>query len=320
MTQWYYSDYERNRLGPVAARDLADLHEAGQLQPDTLVWHEGLPQWKPWRELMNHALNEAAGRTNPVVEAVPLSAGVNPYAMAEPQIAATATAAASLSSGVNPYAFAEPQSPYAPPRATLYNAGDYVAGGEVVYAGFWKRFAAYFIDTFVLGIVFGILGVVLGVAGAMTSGGDPSSAITTFVVFYVFEIAAMAVYFAWMHSSSKQATLGKMAVGIKVTDDDGQTITFWRGIGRFFATIISSLILCIGYIMAGFTERKRALHDMLASTLVVDQWAFTAHPERQRPELGTVTTVIVVLAGVVVIGYFLLIAALVAVGVAAGGS
>ena len=92
------------------------------------------------------------------------------------------------------------------------------------------------------------------------------------------------------------------------------------GFGRFFATILSSLILCIGYIMAGFTERKRALHDMLASTLVVDQWAFTAHPERQRPELSTVTTVIVVLAGVLVIGYFLLIAALVAMGVAAGGS
>ena len=50
MSQWYYSDYERNRHGPVAASDLADLHHAGQLQPDTLVWREGMPQWRAWRE------------------------------------------------------------------------------------------------------------------------------------------------------------------------------------------------------------------------------------------------------------------------------
>ncbi len=61
MSEWYYTDYERNRLGPVAARDLAELHEAGQLQPGTLVWREGMPQWRPWREAMTQALNEAAG-------------------------------------------------------------------------------------------------------------------------------------------------------------------------------------------------------------------------------------------------------------------
>ncbi len=121
MTQWYYSDYERNRLGPVAARDLADLHEAGQLQPDTLVWHEGLPQWQPWRELMNHALNEAAGAPTPAVEAVPLSAGVNPTPWPNRRFPRPPARARRRRSrrGVNPYALAEPHSPYAPPRATL---------------------------------------------------------------------------------------------------------------------------------------------------------------------------------------------------------
>lgn len=342
MSDWYYSDYERNRLGPVAARDLADLHHAGQLQPDTLVWREGMPQWRAWREVMTQALNEAAGLASPAMEAVPLSAGVNPYAMAEPlQPAAAAQASAStvaapmgaalgtlsatrtLSAGTNPYAMAEPHSPYAPPRAAV-QGNDYVAGGEVVYAGFWKRFAAYTIDTFVLGIVFGILGAIMGVGLAVSASGsgDPTAAMSgmglTFVLFYVVEIISMAVYFAWMHSSSHQATLGKMAVGIKVTDDDGEPITFWRGFGRFFATILSSLILCIGYIMAGFTERKRALHDMVSSTLVVDRWAFTGHPERQRHELGTLTVVISVIACVLVVGYLLLIFALIGLGLAAG--
>lgn len=340
MSDWYYSDYERNRLGPVAARDLADLHHAGQLQPDTLVWREGMPQWRAWREVMTQALNEAAGVASPAMEAMPLSAGVNPYAMAEPlpsaapaHTSSNATAAPSLgtlsstqtlSAGTNPYAIAEPHSPYAPPRAAVHGGSDYVAGGEVVYAGFWKRFAAYTIDTFVLGIVFGILGAIMGVGLAVSASGarDAATAMSgmglTFVLFYIVEIVGMAVYFAWMHSSSHQATLGKMAVGIKVTDDDGEPITFWRGFGRFFAAILSSLILCIGYLMAGFTERKRALHDMVASTLVVDRWAFTGHPERQRHELGTLTVVISVIACLLVVGYFVLIVALVGLGLAAG--
>jgi len=346
MSEWYYSDYERNRLGPVAARDLAELHHAGQLQPDTLVWREGMPQWRAWREVMTQALNEAAGLA-PVAEAKPLSAGVNPYAMAEPvqagpaPAAAAATAAspslgtlsansATLASGTNPYAVAEPHSPYAPPRAAIHGGSDYVGGGEVVYAGFWKRFAAIFIDSIVIGMVTWVVQMIVmagfGVSAGFASRSDPSSMIAGAGLFgfifgiFLLPLAMQAVYYAWMHASERQATLGKMAVGIKVTDDDGQRISFARGIGRYFATILSSIILCIGYIMAGFTERKRALHDMVASTLVVDQWAFTAHPERQRRELGTVTVVIIVIAGVLMIGYFLLIAALVAVGVAAAAN
>ncbi|GAB3102484.1 RDD family protein [Lysobacter terrae] len=343
MSQWYYSDYQRNRLGPVAASDLADLHNAGQLQPDTLVWREGMPQWRAWREVMTQALNEAAGRAP--VEAAPLSAGVNPYAMAEPLTAAATPAPAmggaaataplgtlssttTLSAGANPYAAAEPSSPYAPPRATVSAGSEYVAGGEVVYAGFWKRFAANFIDVFVIGIVTWIVQMIVmagfGVSATLSARSDPSAMMAGAGLFgmllgmFLIPLAMQAVYYAWMHSSSRQATLGKMAVGIKVTDDDGQAISFSRGIGRYFATIISSLTVGIGYIMAGFTERKRALHDMVASTLVVDQWAFTAHPERQRHELGTVTVVIIVIAGVFIIGYLLLIAAIVAAGIAGG--
>ncbi|QNP39636.1 RDD family protein [Lysobacter solisilvae (ex Woo and Kim 2020)] len=343
MSQWYYSDYQRNRLGPVAASDLADLHHAGQLQPDTLVWREGMPQWRAWREVMTQALNEAAGRTSPAADAVPLSAGVNPYAMAEPLPSAapalaaaaagpslgTLSSTATLGAGANPYAVAEPSSPYAPPRAALHDGNAYVGGGEVVYAGFWKRFAAYFIDSVLVGIVTWIVQMIImagfGASTGLAARSDPGSMIASAgIVGFLFgmvivPLAMQAVYFAWMHSSDRQATLGKMAVGIKVTDDDGQRISFARGIGRYFAAILSSLILCIGYLMAGFTERKRALHDMVASTLVVDQWAFTAHPERQRHELGTVTIVIAVIAGVLMVGYLLLIiGAVVALGMAAG--
>jgi uncharacterized RDD family membrane protein YckC len=72
-----------------------------------------------------------------------------------------------------------------------------------------------------------------------------------------------------MNSSEKQATYGKMAMGIKVTDLEGRRISFWRGLGREFAKFLSAIILMIGYIMAAFTERKQALHDIIAGTLVV---------------------------------------------------
>jgi uncharacterized RDD family membrane protein YckC len=89
----------------------------------------------------------------------------------------------------------------------------------------------------------------------------------------MFSILVVAVagwlYFAMMESSNKMATLGKMAIGIKVTDLNGNRISFGRATGRYFAKILSGMILMIGYIMAGFTEKKQALHDMIASCLVV---------------------------------------------------
>ncbi len=83
--------------------------------------------------------------------------------------------------------------------------------------------------------------------------------------------AAQWLYFALMESSVKQGTLGKMALGIIVTDANGNRISFGRATGRYFGKIISGAILCIGYIMAGFTEKKQALHDMIAGCLVVNK-------------------------------------------------
>ncbi len=81
-------------------------------------------------------------------------------------------------------------------------------------------------------------------------------------------IGASWLYEALMESSSYQATLGKMIFGMKVTDLNGNRIDFLRATGRHFAKIVSGLLLCFGFIMVGFTERKQGLHDMLAGTLV----------------------------------------------------
>ena len=286
MTDWYYSDAQRQQHGPVDAGDLAVLHNKGLLTADMLVWREGMSGWKPWSEMIREVIAGGAPE-DPRAEAM-----------------ARAAEAAPNDGAYRPYAIAEP-SPYAPPQAQVDGQAGVVLGGHIVYAGFWKRVAASIIDNVLLGIVGAVIGGVLGFAIGMGAGLDDSPALDVLV--NLFSIALGAVYFAWMHSSEQQASLGKMAVGIKVVRTSGERISFARGIGRHFASMLSGLILCIGYLMAAFTERKQSLHDMICDTLVVDKHAFTDHPEWQNEELGTVTIVILVLFGLLIVGLFAMV-------------
>ncbi len=79
------------------------------------------------------------------------------------------------------------------------------------------------------------------------------------------------LYFAKLESGPHQSTFGKRAMGLKVTNLAGGRIGFGQASGRFFGKIVSGMTLYIGFIMAGFTERKQALHDLIAGTLVVKQ-------------------------------------------------
>jgi uncharacterized RDD family membrane protein YckC len=96
-------------------------------------------------------------------------------------------------------------------------------------------------------------------------------ALGTFSMLFALWLVMPWLYFALMESSSKEGTLGKMAVGLHVTDLEGRRITFGRATGRFFSKMLSGIILGIGYIMAGFTEKKQGLHDMVAGTLVLSR-------------------------------------------------
>ena len=156
------------------------------------------------------------------------------------------------------------------------------AAGIFAYAGFWRRFVANFIDGLILGagslIIFFIFLFVIAMLGVTSKSIEGAENIlgVSIVLFYGVSNILMIVigwlYYALMESSVKQATLGKMAIGVMVTDLNGQRISFARATGRHFAKIISGMILYIGYIMAGFTSRKQALHDMLAGCLVIRQW------------------------------------------------
>lgn len=128
----------------------------------------------------------------------------------------------------------------------------------VEYAGFWARFAALLVDTAILTIIFLAIGITSAAAGAA------AMMIGQVVVFAVY-----LLYWPMMESSSRQATFGKSLVGIQVTDLDGARVSFLRAFLRNIAKIISSIPLSIGFVLAAFTARKQALHDIITKCLVV---------------------------------------------------
>ena len=130
---------------------------------------------------------------------------------------------------------------------------------KVQYAGFWRRFGAIIIDGLILSVVL----VPLRITSVFTPFGIP------LVFSYVLSPVIGWLYFALMESSKFQGTLGKMALGIIVTDMEGRRVSFGKATGRYFGKLVSTIILFAGLIMIAFTEKKQGLHDMLANCLVI---------------------------------------------------
>jgi len=155
-------------------------------------------------------------------------------------------------------------------------AAPLVVADEPVYAGFWLRMGAFLIDqgiliaisyaTLFVGMM-AFIGVTVGVSAAAPD--NPFPALAGFTWLWLLFIIGPWLYHAAFESSRKQATPGKLACGIKVTDFAGERISFGRASGRYFASWLTSMTFLIGYLTVAFTEKRQTLHDMIARTLVV---------------------------------------------------
>ncbi len=168
-----------------------------------------------------------------------------------------------------------------------------VENSAVRYAGFWRRFVAWVLDWLILGAVCSIPMILFGVGfwsdsltrrydslstrtahgwnyNAYDYGDHGSFAVAWMSCWLVYFVVGW-LYHALMESSKNQGTLGKMALGLRVTDLDGRRINFGRATGRYFAKMLSTIIFMIGYIMAAFTSKKQALHDFIVGTLVLSK-------------------------------------------------
>jgi uncharacterized RDD family membrane protein YckC len=137
-----------------------------------------------------------------------------------------------------------------------------------VYAGFWRRFVAVFIDGILLWIVFIPVRLLLGM-GLMGNRYDTLNyAYVGMAAYFAISLAVGIGYYVYF-LSQKAATPGKMIMGVKVITATGGPISVGRALGRYFAQYISAITLAIGYIMAAFDDQKRALHDHICNTRVI---------------------------------------------------
>lgn len=210
------------------------------------------------------------GRTNPDQAEVCQGCGSSlletPTPPAETQPATTSPATPASPAGSAP---AAPATPAAYPSSAT--------AVPPRYAGFWRRVAAYLLDYVLLGAVLTVISVLWfypRIAAALPLDENATLEETMPLFRLVLQLAAIELvvywlYYSLMESSRLQATIGKIAMGIQVTDAGGKRISFGRASFRFFGKILSTAIFFIGFIMAGLTSRKQALHDILADTLVV---------------------------------------------------
>ena len=253
---WYF-EIDRKQQGPVSASHLVSAHQSGVLPESALVWNETLTDWEPLSRHLSALQAELQGAGDRSTEA----------------LATQRMAVCAFSGKVMPQAdmIAYGDKWIAPEHKDAFVHGllegsnlDPRTTGDYVYAGFWIRFLAKFID----GIVLTFAGAVVQVPVAFFIGATESDNIAIQLVPMLFSQAVGFLYgtlMLWKY----QATLGKMALSLKVISTDSPKLSYAKCVGRFFAEWLSTMILCIGYIIAAFDEEKRTLHDHICGTRVV---------------------------------------------------
>jgi uncharacterized RDD family membrane protein YckC len=147
------------------------------------------------------------------------------------------------------------------------------------FAGFWRRFVAYMIDGFIIGIIFILLMMVAGfayLAGAMSGHGgailakitDPEKMASLTLWMWAFSIFINIAYFTYFHGSTGR-TPGKTLLGLQVVSADGTSISYGIAFLRSVGYLVSSLVFCLGYIWVAFDKQKQGWHDKIAGTVVI---------------------------------------------------
>lgn len=258
MAEWYY-EQNNQQEGPIDAATFERLVRDKIIEPDTLVWTQGMAKWQALEEL-NPAAQDADTTKQDQVICAECGGLFDTHEAVE---------------YAGQWVCAGCKSTYTQRMletgATLATTHPGIPGVRA-YAGFWIRVLAMFIDNIILNIpiflVAMVAGVFLGASGADMDNPDSPANMVFMLVVYGISFLLPAIYFAGFHHK-KGATPGKMAVGIVVVNDDGSRLSLGKAIGRYFAWILSAMICYIGFIIAGFEAEKRSLHDMICSTRVI---------------------------------------------------
>jgi len=262
---WYYVEDQQQR-GPVTDADFETLRREGKINPETLVWRDGMADWRPLREAQAGA---ADGTAPPTIASVATAAG------GSAQVVCSQCGGMFPPNDVIRYGGAAVCATCKPIFVQKLKEGANVASGGMEFAGFWIRFAAYFVDGIITGLIGGLIGgiagFVIGASGAISGDRQVAGLIIIKVVSGLLGFGVRAAYFIYFIGKDGQ-TPGKKLCRIRVVNADGSPDGYGKATGRFFGYLLSSLILCIGFLMAAWDDEKRALHDRLCNTRVVKVW------------------------------------------------
>ena len=264
--KWYYAEGGK-QIGPVEESALDDLVRQGVVRDDTLVWREGMAAWQ-----RHSAARGGASPAGPPPQPSPLMAAAATPPGSDIRYCSECgrgVPASQLTSHGDVLVCAQCQPAYSQ-RLT----------GARHFGGFWMRFLAVIIDAIIIGVVSAIIRIPLTMAGigvglGLSRNPDPAEALAALPailslagISFLIQLGLSLAYDVYF-LTTRGATPGKMALGLKVTRADGGPISVGLAVGRFFAKILSSVTLCIGFLIAAFDREKRSLHDHICGTRVV---------------------------------------------------
>jgi uncharacterized RDD family membrane protein YckC len=253
---WYYVDGGQ-QAGPVDDAQLAALASSGKILSDTLVWRDGMDNWRMYGEVK--APDAGALLAPPLVAPAP-------PALAPGQAACAECGGVFNVQDMIPYGGVHVCAGCKPVFMQKLAEGAKVNTGTLNYAGFWIRVGAKMLDGLILGVVFLPPFFYFGFKAA---GQQPFGKFQ--VLQLLFELLYMAANIGYQifFLGKYGATLGKMACGLRVVTAEGGNISYARATGRAFAEMLSGMICYIGYIIVAFDDQKRGLHDHICNTRVI---------------------------------------------------
>lgn len=296
---WYYRDSDQE-IGPVSKAELQDLVKSKQVSAQTLVKSVEMTDWVPLIDVVRGKVSQPPSPppTDTVAVDAPPAAGSSDDDLGELTMEEKAANAPETSQEL-----AGAQGAEAGELAICSQCGGTFPEDQVIafedrmicasckpmfvqklkegaslplttaYGGFWIRAVAYIIDAVIFGIVSQIIMIPLSMfmMPSMMEAGDQAAMGSMFAMLGISTFIGFVVpvfYYTFFHGRWG-ATVGKMACGLRVVTAEGEPISYMRAFGRFWAFILSGLILYIGYFMAGFDDEKRSLHDRICSTRVI---------------------------------------------------
>lgn len=268
---WYYKDGDEE-IGPVSKAELQQLIKTKKVGATTLVRNVEMDQWQPLSEMVRGKPKSKPSQPPPPVPPADETPDTPPDAEAPPTAVCSQCGRSFPQDQVLSYEDHVICAACKPLFVQKLREGAALPT-LLQYGGFWIRFVAKFIDNIIMGIVNWAVMIPISMvaAPAMMQGAEqfPNSGFFAFMGIQIVLSISLPAAYSTFFIGRFGATLGKMACRLKVVTPEGGQVSYARALGRFFAEMISSMILAIGYIMAAFDDEKRTLHDRICSTRVV---------------------------------------------------